>query len=96
MTERRVWSIENDEQPLAGGSSGDIHVQMAALHRALIRKYGSDRAKRREGEDEWPEVWIRFESRPEAEEAKDDVDSILDAHACGYCRIIGFYGELEG
>ena len=95
MIEHKVWSIETDRSGLYGESGADLHVEMADLHRAFMHKYGSDRARRREGEDERPEVWLRFESRPEAEEEKNDVESLLDSHSCGYCRIIGFYGELK-
>ena len=96
MTEHKVWSIETTETGLYGESGADLHVQMADLHRAFMHKYGSDRARRRDGEDGRPEVWLQFESRPEAEEAKDDVGSLLESHSCNFCRIIAFHREVEG
>ena len=90
MPETPVWKIEVDVESLSA-TGKNLEVDFAAVHRAMMRKYGSDRAQRREADDGRPEVWLRFDTREDADAEQDSVSAELDQHQCEWYRIVAYH-----
>ena len=92
MAEMPVWKIETSTVSSTNGGV-PLNSAVAALLQALVWKFGTDGAQRREGEDGGIEVWIRFNSRDAARASQQKVSDLMDGYPGSSCAVIAYVSE---